>query len=80
MMYATTNATRRPADSIRRRLGRPSFALEPGDLPDECPVSQDAAKLALLDDREHRRRWMDEGSKLRAESTGEEVRSRDAQA
>src|SRR5215211_6002432 len=55
----------------------PSFPLKPGDLPDERAVCQDGAKAALLEDREHRRRWMDEGSKVLAESTGEEVRAGD---
>jgi len=56
------------------------FPLESSDLPDERPVCQDAAKAVLLEDREHRRRWMDEGSKLLAESTGEEVRAGDEEA
>jgi hypothetical protein len=60
-------------------VSRP-LPLEAGDLPDESPVCHDGAEASLLEDREQRWWWVDEGSELLAEGTGEEVRAGDEQA
>lgn len=66
--------------SMRHIFGHSSFPLEPGHLPDGRPVCQDWAKAVLRENREHRRRRMDEGAKLGSRSTSEEVRTRDEEA